>query len=175
MKNTRRSTLTRLLLLLVLCTVWSIGCSVEKPTANGSGELALTIPTDVDLMPWYHLPIDKFKGNHMDMIASGKIKAEGCLPCHNEPDKFCNKCHDYVGVNHVFTEGKSIEAILNLVEPKDMPPPDSHKDIAKWRTTHDNAIIKGDEKVSDCLGCHAEPDEFCNKCHNSVGIRKISK
>ncbi|MBF0607870.1 MAG: hypothetical protein SFH39_16405 [Candidatus Magnetobacterium sp. LHC-1] len=173
MKNTRRPTLN--LMLLLLCIISLIGCSVEKPTFEGSGELVMAKPTGVDLMPWYHTPIGKFRGNHMNMIASGKIKAEGCLPCHNEPDKFCNKCHDYVGTKHVFTDKKTIKEALNLVVDPNIPPPDSHKDKDAWRTTHDNAIIKGDDKLSDCLGCHAEPENFCNQCHASVGIRKINK
>ncbi len=32
-------------------------------------------------------------GKHHDMSLTGT-----CLRCHSEPSKFCNRCHDYAGV-----------------------------------------------------------------------------
>ncbi|MBF0345250.1 MAG: hypothetical protein HQL06_13605 [Nitrospirae bacterium] len=164
-------------LLTVLCCVLIFSCNVEKPSPDGHGELALQVPAGVDVMPWFHLPIDKFRGNHMNLIRSGKVSAEGCLTCHSEPNKFCNKCHDYVGVKHVFTDtaGKPLRDQLNLSVDSAIPPPDNHKDLEKWRTTHDNVIINGEDNIKTCLGCHSEPDNFCNQCHAKIGIRKITK
>jgi len=169
----RSKKLVRLILLVLILGIATVGCQrIEKPAVGSKGELSLMKVENVDLLPWYHRPISKWRASHMDMISSGKVSAKGCLACHYEPDKFCNKCHQYVGVKKVF-EGKNGREVLELSIMEGMEPPANHKPLYKWRTKHDEMIVFGKESIGDCLGCHFEPDKFCNRCHLNIGIRKI--
>ncbi|MBF0566355.1 MAG: hypothetical protein HQK89_14050 [Nitrospirae bacterium] len=183
----KAGTSLKLLLLALMVVAMSFGCQKEKPAVGGQGEFALSVPEGMELMPWHHMPLEKIKehdvevtkagnikANHMDLIKSGKVKEKGCLACHYDPDQFCNKCHEYAGVSNRFP-GQNGKAVLMLEVPDGIPPPPSHSPIDKWRATHDRAIIYGGEKISDCLGCHSDPENFCNKCHVNAGLRKIEK
>lgn len=89
----------------------SLGCQqVEKPKIKGEGKLALEVMEGIPA-PDYHSPIDKWTATHMDKLARGevmlsngqpqKITQADCEGCHPEPDKFCNRCHRYVGVKTI--------------------------------------------------------------------------
>ncbi|MBF0459387.1 MAG: hypothetical protein HQK99_15970 [Nitrospirae bacterium] len=160
--------------LLVLVAMAVTGCGrPEKPAINGKGESALQAPEGIHLFPWYHVKI-AIATDHMTLINKGKLKVENCLPCHHYPDKFCNKCHEYVGAAKIL-EGKSYKDVLGLEMPAPgIPPPPSHSPIDTWKTTHDESIINGKEPIATCSGCHPVADQFCNKCHENAGIRKIT-
>jgi hypothetical protein len=175
-------------LILILLGL-SLGCQKEKPAVGSQGEYAMSVPEGIELLPWHHMPVTEvkehgkdvtvkkygnIKANHMDLMKSGKVKKEGCLVCHYEPDQFCNKCHDYAGVEKVFP-GLNGRSALMLDIPDGIPAPPSHSPLDTWRATHDRAIINGQEKISDCFACHPDPDTFCNKCHVNAGLRKITK
>jgi hypothetical protein len=163
-----------LLMLFLVLIVIGVGCQrVEKPSMGGEGVTSLQTVKNVDIMPWYHLPVDNWRATHMDFIEAGKVQKENCLPCHYEPDKFCNRCHGYVGVKKVFPENKTGRELLSLEIMKDLEPTPDHDPLVKWRTAHDEAIVFGQSSIDGCLGCHFEPDNFCNKCHLNAGIRKI--
>jgi hypothetical protein len=158
-----------LLLLLVL------GCEkADKPAVNGKGALSLEVAKGTDISPWHHMPADKWRASHMDFISSGKASQNSCLLCHAEPDKFCNKCHEYVGVKKVAFENTDVKKLLALEVAEGLQPTPDHAPLQEWRIKHDNAILSGQAQLTACLGCHFEPDKFCNKCHATSGIRKIS-
>ncbi|MFA5354152.1 MAG: hypothetical protein WC291_07975 [Thermodesulfovibrionales bacterium] len=149
------------------------GCQkVERPAIGGNGPVALQA-VKTSIMPPYHTP-ENWRKVHMDEILSGRVAQTACLPCHSEPEKFCNNCHSYVGVKKVFTEGKTMREMLGLQIIEGLQPTPDHAPLENWRTTHDDAIIYGQAAISACLGCHAEPDQFCNKCHEGAGVRKIT-
>ncbi|MBF0487612.1 MAG: hypothetical protein HQK98_05565 [Nitrospirae bacterium] len=165
------------IVLAVLLGVFAIvvaGCErPEMPAVGAKGESALQVPEGIHLFPWYHVK-DKIASNHMTLISKGKVTVANCLPCHHNPDKFCNKCHEYVGVEPVLV-GKTYKDVLALeMPPPGIPPPPSHSPIETWKTTHDEAIISGKETIATCSGCHPAADQFCNKCHENAYIRKIT-
>lgn len=147
---------------------------VDKPAVNGKGPLALEVAKGIDIVPWHHMPADKWRASHMDIISSGKVSQNSCLLCHAEPDKFCNKCHDYAGAKKVVFDNTNIKKLLALEVIEGLQPTSDHLPIQEWRVKHDNAILSGQAQLTACLGCHFEPDKFCNRCHATSGIRKIS-
>ncbi|QWR76195.1 hypothetical protein [Candidatus Magnetomonas plexicatena] len=171
-----KSSMKIILLFAILAAMFAISaCSKqEPPAANGAGEYALTVPANVNLLPWYHVPTSNVRKNHMNLLKSGQIPQNACLPCHTEPKNFCNKCHEYVGAPKVSVD-KPYNEVLGLEVNKDIPAPDYHMPPNEWRYTHDTYIITGKAKLDECLACHIEPDNFCNKCHLNANIRKIDK
>ncbi|MBF0466869.1 MAG: hypothetical protein HQK88_16080 [Nitrospirae bacterium] len=171
-----KSSIKIILFFIMLVALFAVSaCNrQEPPAANGTGEYALTVPTNVDLLPWYHVPTSNVRRVHMILLKSGQIPANACFPCHTEPDKFCNKCHAYVGSPKIPAD-KPYKEVLGLEVNKDIPAPDYHMPLNEWRYKHDSYIITGKAKLDECLGCHAEPDNFCNKCHLNANIRKIEK
>ncbi|MEO5357021.1 MAG: hypothetical protein H7844_06965 [Nitrospirae bacterium YQR-1] len=163
-----------LFILLVSAFVFYACSKQEPPVAGGTGDNALSVPANVNILPWYHATKESVRRNHMDLLKSGKIPQNACLPCHTEPNNFCNKCHEYVGAQKVQAD-KSYKEVLGLEVNKDIPAPEYHMPPSEWRYTHDNYIIAGKAKLDECLGCHSEPDNFCNKCHTNANIRKIDK
>jgi hypothetical protein len=109
MKHKRRHLLVTLMIGLVLLV--AMGCqNVDKPMVKGQGELALEVMEGVPA-PEYHNPKAKWTATHMDLLSKGQVilpngqiqeitQAE-CQGCHTDPDKFCNRCHRYVGVKTV--------------------------------------------------------------------------
>ncbi len=89
------------ILLLMLSLMLAVGCQkVEKPAIKGKGPLALEVMEGLPA-PDYHKPARVWMATHMDNLNAGKVKMEECLGCHMEPDKFCNNCHNYVGVKKI--------------------------------------------------------------------------
>ena len=91
--------------------LFALGCQqVEKPVVNGQGKLALEVKEGIPA-PDYHSPIDKWTSTHMEKLARGQvalpngqpqqISEADCQGCHPKPDKFCNRCHKYVGVKTI--------------------------------------------------------------------------
>lgn len=82
------------------------GCNpgVEKPVKDGAGPLAITISRTRDA-PDYHTPLDWWTANHPHGIADGVFSQRECMLCH-VPEDSCNKCHQYVGVKLVNTDGR---------------------------------------------------------------------
>jgi len=106
-----------LVVIVMVTLLFAMGCQkVEKPAVKGQGELALEVMDGVPA-PEYHNPIAKWTSTHMDILARGQvlmpdgqmqeITQTECQRCHTDPDKFCNKCHKYVGVKTVsYSQGK---------------------------------------------------------------------
>ncbi|MFQ5340438.1 MAG: c-type cytochrome domain-containing protein [Anaerolineae bacterium] len=63
---------------------------------------------------------------------------------------------------------------LALSVPAGLTAPDYHEPLANWRTTHFAYVQASDLGETECLGCHADPDAFCNRCHGYVGVRLIA-
>lgn len=95
-------------LLIGFVLLFALGCQqVEKPAVKGQGELALEVMEGIPA-PDYHSPRGKWIATHMDKLSSGEvvlpngvphqITQSDCQGCHPEPEKFCNRCHRYVGV-----------------------------------------------------------------------------
>ncbi|MCE5194818.1 MAG: hypothetical protein LLF28_05075 [Nitrospiraceae bacterium] len=73
---------------------------VEKPAIGGKGPLGLEISKGLSA-PDYHNPKKIWMARHMDELNSGKYKTQECFVCHQHPDNFCNKCHDYIGAKKI--------------------------------------------------------------------------
>ncbi|MDI6801513.1 MAG: hypothetical protein QMD01_05610 [Thermodesulfovibrionales bacterium] len=163
-----------MMIILSLFLISTAACQKsEKPSVSSKGAAMLQTAAGVDVMPAYHVPVAKWRSTHMDEINAGRVKVGGCLPCHSEPENFCNKCHEYVGAKKVLIEGKGIKQLLSLEVTEGLQPTPDHQPIGQWRTRHDEAIIYGKAPITSCLGCHFEPEKFCNRCHSAAGIRKI--
>ncbi|MCG6553898.1 MAG: hypothetical protein L7F77_16360 [Candidatus Magnetominusculus sp. LBB02] len=162
-----------LIVALTALVIAGAGCDrTERPAIAADGDAKLEIPAGIHIFPWYHNK-ETIAANHMILIAKEKVAVSNCLPCHHEPDKFCNKCHEYVGVRKVLV-GKTYKDVLALEMPvAGIPAPPSHTPIETWKTGHDETIIYGKETIATCSGCHTSADNFCNKCHENAGIRKI--
>jgi hypothetical protein len=74
---------------------------IEKPLLNGEGSLAVHIDPKFPV-PETHNPLDWWQTHHMDVVNRGEIEKTDCLYCH-EPEKSCNNCHGYVGVDPILT------------------------------------------------------------------------
>jgi hypothetical protein len=75
---------------------------VERPVKDGSGPLAIWIDPAF-AAPEYHSPLEWWQTHHMDVVNRGDIEKQDCLTCH-EPEKSCNNCHGYVGVDPIVKE-----------------------------------------------------------------------
>jgi hypothetical protein len=97
-------------ILLSLMLIALFSCQkVEKPAVNGQGELALKVMEGIPA-PDYHKPQQDWIARHRDLLKKGEVIESGkptkitqdvCLGCHNVPDEFCNRCHNYVGVKKI--------------------------------------------------------------------------
>ncbi len=47
--------------------------------------------------PTYHLPLKKWRANHLRSVKKGARTRYECVLCH-EPPRHCNRCHRYMGV-----------------------------------------------------------------------------
>ncbi|KJR40474.1 hypothetical protein MCHI_003633 [Candidatus Magnetoovum chiemensis] len=145
---------------------------VDKPDLSKEEAPAFKALHTVNLYPGYHTPLDRWRRIHMDKLKSKQVTIDNCVVCHTEPNKFCNRCHDYLGTKRIHVD-KSYKEILQLETPK-MEAPDTHTPADEWRFKHDNYIIFEDgADISTCLGCHSSADKFCNKCHTKGDIRPI--
>ena len=80
---------------------------------------------------------------------------------------------------------KNSKGELSLEVPEGMPAPEYHKPLNEWTARHMDWLNKGFVKLetgeskkiqeSECLGCHSEPDKFCNNCHRYVGVKLVEK
>ncbi len=89
------------LTLLVLVVVY-YPSHVEKPVKDGQGPLAVYIEPRF-AAPEYHSPLDYWQTNHMHIVNRGDIEKNDCLYCH-EPERSCNNCHNYVGIDEIVQE-----------------------------------------------------------------------
>lgn len=95
-----------LILGVVALGLFLSGCDlgVEKPEKDGTGPLAITIDRSREA-PDYHNPLDWWTANHPHGISDGVFSMRECMLCH-VPDDSCNKCHEYVGVKLVHSDGR---------------------------------------------------------------------
>lgn len=63
---------------------------------------------------------------------------------------------------------------LALAVPAGLTAPDYHQPLATWRAEHPVYVQVSEGVEAECLGCHADPDAFCNRCHAYVGARLIA-
>ncbi len=161
---------SKLPLSFVIISLFFIFFTSEKPLVGGDGNFVFEVAKEINLLPWYHAFPDEWRAMHMEKIGNRKVKKENCLICHYDPEKFCYRCHNYVGVKKVIFKDKKPFKFEGL----DSDPPEDHVPIEKWRVLHDNTIISGKNSIKDhCLTCHFDPDNFCNICHSSINVRKI--
>lgn len=62
---------------------------------------------------------------------------------------------------------------LSLQVAEGLASPNYHKPADIWMAAHMDQLNSGRMKQQECLGCHSEPDNFCNKCHLYIGAKKI--
>lgn len=109
-----RTMLVSLLWPAAVFLLFAYGCQkVEKPAVNGQGKLALVVMEGISA-PDYHQPLHKWTATHMDKLKKGmvttekgeteKISVDSCMGCHNNPENFCNNCHNYVGVKKIMVK-----------------------------------------------------------------------
>jgi len=95
----RKITLILVVLILIALVVFYYPRSVEKPIKDGEGPLAVYIEPRF-AAPEYHSPLDYWQTHHMDVVNRGDIAKTDCLYCH-EPERSCNNCHGYVGIDKI--------------------------------------------------------------------------
>lgn len=62
---------------------------------------------------------------------------------------------------------------LSLQVMEGLPAPDYHKPADRWMATHMDQLNSGRMKQDECMACHMEPEQFCNKCHTYIGAKKV--
>lgn len=72
---------------------------VQKPEKDGPGPLSVSIDPKFDA-PEFHSPLDYWQSRHMHIVNRGDFEKTDCLYCH-EPERSCNNCHGYVGVDPI--------------------------------------------------------------------------
>ncbi|MFQ5612342.1 MAG: c-type cytochrome domain-containing protein [Anaerolineae bacterium] len=87
-----------LAILASLTAVGYAGARIEKPAQDGGGPLALVVPADLPEPDDYHYPLATWRAAHFTYVQTSDLGETECLDCHDDPDTFCNQCHDYVGV-----------------------------------------------------------------------------
>ncbi len=78
---------------------------------------------------------------------------------------------------------KNGEGPLALKVMEGIPAPQYHKPIKRWVATHmdklavGGVVLKNGEvkkiSIEGCMGCHSDPDNFCNHCHDYVGVKRV--
>jgi hypothetical protein len=63
---------------------------------------------------------------------------------------------------------------LALVAPAGIATPKYHAPAENWRAGHFAYVRTSKYGEAECLTCHADPDVFCNQCHNYAGVRLIA-
>ncbi|MCI4624481.1 MAG: hypothetical protein L3V56_00805 [Candidatus Magnetoovum sp. WYHC-5] len=172
-----RGNFVKLILLLLLIPVFNTGCvEVENPVMTDENIKAFESQEIIDLIPYWHRPIKEWRNVHMDKFNSGEVTLSNCIVCHSDPETFCNRCHEYVGVKNIVID-KSQKEFLKLELSPSLRAPDEppmkHYPLETWVFNHDDAIIFANVNINQCLGCHQQAQAFCNKCHKNVGVRKI--
>ncbi len=95
----RKAVLLAAVALLVVVTVLSYPGFVDKPVKDGEGEMAVRLAAGLPA-PEYHSPLGWWQTHHPDVLNRGDIVQKDCLQCH-EPQRSCNNCHRYVGVQEI--------------------------------------------------------------------------
>ena len=139
----------------------------EKPVKDTS--LKEHPSPKVDMVYW--------KANHGNEIEGGKVSEDTCKNCH-QPEKFCNKCHAYVGVRLI--EGGAPAAAAPTHEEKAEEKAAEAKEEAGETKP---AALHGEGKCDMChdaptlkdmrAGLHKQAFEkfeghknFCKECHD---------
>lgn len=76
----------------------------NKPAQDGAHAFVLVVP-EGDEPPISHKPLERWRAWHMVTIERGDSTIERCMNCH-EYEKFCYRCHTYVGVPEIEYEKK---------------------------------------------------------------------
>ncbi|MBI3764616.1 MAG: hypothetical protein HY260_22475 [Chloroflexi bacterium] len=63
---------------------------------------------------------------------------------------------------------------LALLAPVGIATPKYHAPPETWRAQHFAYVRTSKYGEAECLTCHADPDVFCNQCHNYAGVRLIA-
>ena len=89
----------------------------------------------------------------------------------------------FLGCEYVDKPEKNSDGPLSLKVPEGMSAPSYHEPLENWSVRHMDWLKKGFVKTAtgeqqkitlpECLGCHSEPDNFCNNCHRYVGVKSI--
>ena len=95
----RKAALLIAVLTILILTIVYYPTYVEKPVLDGDGSLAVHIDPRFPA-PETHNPLDWWQTHHMDVVNRGDLEKADCLYCH-EPEKSCNNCHGYVGVDPI--------------------------------------------------------------------------
>ena len=100
---TRKLLLLAAVLIVLGLLVALYPAPVDKPVKDGAGPNAITIAARYPA-PQYHTPLDWWQTHHMDAVNRGDMAQSDCLYCH-EPERSCNNCHSYVGVDPIAAAG----------------------------------------------------------------------
>ncbi len=63
---------------------------------------------------------------------------------------------------------------LALLAPTGIATPEYHAPAENWRAGHSAYVRTSEYGEAECLTCHADPDVFCNQCHDYAGVRLIA-
>jgi hypothetical protein len=135
----------------------------EKPVKDS--ELKEHPSPKVDMVYW--------KANHGKEVEAGKVSEDTCMNCH-QPEKFCNKCHAYVGVR-LIEGGAPPSPAAGEEKPAEAQPPATEAEA--------KPALHGEGKCDQChdapsmedmrTGLHASAFEkfeghknFCQECHS---------
>jgi hypothetical protein len=64
------------------------------------------------------------------------------------------------------------EGLLSVKMARGLVAPEFHAPLERWRTTHKQALDKGDFTQRECVLCH-DPRNSCNQCHRYVAAPAI--
>jgi hypothetical protein len=67
--------------------------------------LALADPLQ-EQAPATHVPVERWRTHHLEYLNNGLVSQDQCMTCH-QPEKYCNKCHEYVGVMRIVDTRKN--------------------------------------------------------------------
>lgn len=81
----------------------------DKPTEKGDHSFVLVVPEDEE-PPISHIPLERWRAWHMVSIERGDSTIERCMNCH-EHEKFCDRCHSYVGVPKIKVAEKDVHEL----------------------------------------------------------------
>jgi len=133
-----------------------------------------------------------WKANHGNEIESGAVSEEACMGCH-QPEKFCNKCHAYVGVRLI--EGGAAPAAAPSEEKVEEGAAETKEEAGETKEValhgegkcdmcheaptladikagkHKDAFEKYEGHKNFCKECH-DVQTFCAKCHPLPEIMK---
>lgn len=168
-RRTRKAAIlaSSLAILASLTAVVYAGARVEKPALEGSGPLALVVPTGI-ATPKYHAPPENWRAGHFAYVRTSKYGAAECLTCHADPNVFCNQCHNYAGVRLIAT---STPFNTPVPRPPTVSPPTGEPDTGTAGAPASVGTPTAAVASAPSFSSDIQPvlDQRCGPCHGVLG------